>query len=94
MTQNETYRLVARRTGLAAHQLRVVFNGLFAVVAEKLAEGAKVPLGHVATCKLVHRPARRGRNPRTGEPLDIPAKRLVKISASATLKRAVNRNDT
>ena len=41
------------------------------------------------TAEAVERPARNGRNPRTGESMTIPAHKAVKISASSTLKKAV-----
>ena len=54
-----------------------------------LAKGEKVQLPGLFTAEAVERPARNGRNPRTGESMTIPAHKAVKISASSTLKKAV-----
>ena len=51
--------------------------------------GGLVQLPGLFTAEAVERPARNGRNPRTGEAMTIPAHRAVKISASSTLKKAV-----
>ncbi|MDU4678914.1 MAG: HU family DNA-binding protein, partial [Cutibacterium granulosum] len=53
------------------------------------AKGEKVQLPGLFTAEAVERPARNGRNPRTGESMTIPAHKAVKISASSTLKKAV-----
>ena len=49
--------------------------------------GEKVQLPGLFTAETVERPARNGRNPRTGESMTIPAHKAVKISASSTLKK-------
>ena len=59
-------------------------------VAEVLAEGDSVELHGFGKFEVVERNARKGRNPKTGEEIDIPAKNAVKFTAFASLKDAVN----
>ncbi|KEY36783.1 DNA-binding protein HU, partial [Cutibacterium acnes] len=64
-------------------------RALPAATPAALAKGEKVQLPGLFTAETVERPARNGRNPRTGESMTIPAHKAVKISASSTLKKAV-----
>ena len=65
-------------------------RGLDAAVLDALAKGESVPL---AGGKLVakQRPARTGRNPRTGDPVEIPTCVVVRFQAGQALKEALNR---
>jgi DNA-binding protein HU-beta len=60
-------------------------------IATALAEGDKVALPGFGTFETRSRAARIGRNPRTGEALDIPASTAPTFKAAAALKRAVGR---
>jgi len=70
------------------HVERIV-NTVFEEIIEALAKGDRVELRGFGAFSVKHRPARTGRNPRTGESMTIPAHKAVKISASSTLKKAV-----
>ena len=59
-------------------------------VAEVLAEGDSVELHGFGKFEVVERNARKGRNPKTGEAVEVPAKKAVKFSAFASLKDVVN----
>ncbi len=62
------------------------------------AEGIAQDLLRVGSCnipgigklKVVERKARKGRNPTTGEPMDIPAKKVVRLSPSSTITDRLN----
>ena len=60
-------------------------------VAASLAGGAPVALPGFGTFEVRARAARRGRNPRTGETIDIAAARLPAFKAGKALREAVNR---
>jgi DNA-binding protein HU-beta len=59
-------------------------------LAEVLAAGDSVSLTGFGSFSVAQRAARDGRNPRTGEPLRIPAAKVVKFSPGKHLKIAVN----
>jgi DNA-binding protein HU-beta len=60
-----------------------------AAVSASLKRGQRVSLVNFGTFSVSKRKARTGRNPRTGEPLKIPAARVPKFSAGKELKAAV-----
>jgi len=60
-------------------------------VTNSLAEGDQVVLVGFGTFSVKERSARTGRNPQTGEPLDIPAANIPSFKAGKALKDAVNK---
>ncbi len=62
------------------------FNGFCSVLADTLIKGNRLRLPGVGTLSVVKREARSGRNPQTGKPIQIPARRVVKFTISKTLK--------
>ena len=89
MSKSELIKAIAKKSSLTEAQTNDVVKALTNVITEALASGDKVQLPGLFTAEAVERPARNGRNPRTGEAMTIPAHRAVKISASSTLKKAV-----
>ncbi|MEA5639203.1 HU family DNA-binding protein [Cutibacterium granulosum] len=89
MTKSELIKAIAKKSSLTEAQTNDIVKALTDVITEALASGDKVQLPGLFTAEAVERPARNGRNPRTGEAMTIPAHRAVKISASSTLKKAV-----
>jgi DNA-binding protein HU-beta len=71
-----------------AHAKRLV-DILFNKVASAIADEGEVSISGLGTFYTINREARSGRNPQTGEPIDIPAKRVPKFRASAILKESV-----
>lgn len=70
----------ARAEGVSKADVKIVLDALSAEVAE-LASGAKLRFPGFGTFAAVTRPEREGRNPRTGETVHVPAKRVVKFKA-------------
>lgn len=90
MTKSELVKAIAKQAGITDAQANDAIKALTDVVTSALVDGEKVQLPGLLTAELVERPARNGRNPRTGESMTIPAHKAVKISASSTLKKAVS----
>lgn len=67
-----------------------VLEALVSVGTQALKKEESVPLTGFGNFKVVQRAARKGRNPRTGNVIDIPASVVVKFSCSKTLKDALN----
>jgi DNA-binding protein HU-beta len=91
VTRATLYNLIASRTGLKPAQVRDVIEAARGLLEDGLRKDGRVTLGDIGTAKLVHRAARLGRNPMTGEKLNIPAKTVVKFVPSAGLKRAFDK---
>jgi nucleoid DNA-binding protein len=67
-----------------------VISATLDVITGELAGGAPVRLTGFGAFKATRRTARIGRNPKTGEPVEIPASTGVKFSPGKTLKEALN----
>ena len=67
-----------------------IVDALFEAISTTLAAGEEVAIAGIGTFHVVDRNAREGRNPQTGETIQIPAKRVAKFRAGKKLKDAVN----
>ena len=90
MTKQNLVNYIAEEAGLtkadATRALDAVLNG----IVKGLQEEGKVTLTGFCTFTKQHKDARKGRNPRTGETVNIPARNAVSIKAGAKLKDAIN----
>ena len=76
-------------SGLSMVKHDTLLNCLCKVIAEELAAGGEVPLPHIGKLQVRDVAARTGRNPKTGEPVEIPAKRKAVLVAGKELKEAM-----
>jgi DNA-binding protein HU-beta len=90
MTKNDLADKVAERTGLAASQARQALEAAIDAVADELAAGGEVALAGFGKFSVSHRAARQGRNPATGETINIAASKAAKFSAASALKSRLN----
>jgi len=90
MTKNELAEQVAQRTGLATSQARQVVEATIDVVSDELAGGGEVALAGFGKFSVSQRAARQGRNPSTGQTIQIGASKAAKFSAASALKKRLN----
>lgn len=90
MNRSDTIAAIAQRSGLAPQVVDQALSALQSVVTEALVKGEKVTIPGFVAFEAVQRSAREGRNPATGEKMQIPARTAVKVSAGQALKRAVS----
>ena len=90
MNRSELIAAAAKRSGLSTDVVEQAMNALHSEITEALVSGQKVSITGFVTFETVERSAREGRNPSTGEKMQIPARTAVKISAGQALKRAVS----
>ena len=90
MTKNELGEQVAQRTGLAASQGRSAVEAALELISSELARGGEVSLAGFGKFSVSHRAARQGRNPSTGETINIAASKAAKFSAASALKKRLN----
>lgn len=87
MTKTQTIAALAEKTGLPKADVRTFMDALAAVACAEAKNGFTLPgLGKLV---LVNRKARMGRNPATGETIQIPAKTVVKFRIAKACKEAV-----
>ncbi|MFZ5870073.1 MAG: HU family DNA-binding protein [Actinomycetota bacterium] len=89
MNRNEIVDAVAARADVPRTHADAVLAAFADVVGDALAAGEKVQIPGFLTAEAVERAARTGRNPRTGETLQIAASTGVKLSPGSRLKAAV-----
>ena len=90
MTRKELVRQVAARTGMRPADADAAVKALLAGIGEALAQHGTARLAGFGTFVATDRPARTGRNPRTGAPVEVPASRGVRFRAGRALRGAVN----
>ena len=74
MTKAELVEEVARAAELTKKDSEVIVDEVFKNIIQALNQGDKIELRGFGSFRVRQRDARRGRNPKTGEPVDIPAK--------------------
>ena len=77
-------------TALAKKDVEIVINNAFNLMAKTLTDGEKITIAGFGTFDIKERAARKGRNPQTGEEIDISASKSVHFKAGKALKEAVN----
>ena len=90
MNKSELAAAVAEETGLSRKDAEAAVKAVFQTITDELKEGGKVQIVGFGTFEAVDRPAREGRNPHTGEALEIQASKAPKFKAGKALKTAVN----
>jgi DNA-binding protein HU-beta len=81
---------VAEKAGMSKKDAEKAFNAVFASVSDALANGEKVQLVGFGTFEVRERAARTGRNPQTGEEIQIAASRVPAFRAGKVLKDSVS----
>ncbi|MBP3223077.1 MAG: HU family DNA-binding protein [Actinomycetaceae bacterium] len=79
---------IAEKTGLTKADADRALGAFQDILVNSVKEGTQVKLTGFLTVERVERAARKGRNPRTGEEIQIPAGFGVKVSAGSSLKKA------
>jgi DNA-binding protein HU-beta len=88
MNKSELVAAVAARTGQTQSDVDETVKALFEVVAEAIGKGDKVTIPGWISFERTDRKARTGRNPATGETIQIPASKAAKVTAGSKLKEA------
>jgi DNA-binding protein HU-beta len=89
MTKAELIDKIASGTGLSKADASRALDATLNAVRSALKKGQKVTLVGFGTFAVVKRKSRKGRNPRTGQAITIPAAKIPKFTAGKSLKDAV-----
>ena len=90
MNKQELIQKMAAESGITQDQARAALQAFEHGVTEALVNGDTVQMVGFGTFKTAERSARTGRNPKTGEAIEIAAKTVPTFSAGKTLKDRVN----
>ncbi|WP_422759027.1 HU family DNA-binding protein [Paenarthrobacter sp. C1] len=90
INRSELVDQVAGKAGTAKTDVNKILDGLFEVFTESLSSGEKITIPGWLAVERTERAARSGRNPQTGEAIEIAAGHSVKLTAGSKLKAAVS----
>ncbi|MFW2333410.1 HU family DNA-binding protein [Ilumatobacter sp.] len=90
MTKAELIEAIADSAGVSKADAERTVTAFFDTVVAETKKGGKVAWPNFGSFSTTERSARTGRNPQTGEPVQIKASTAMKFSASSTLKSALN----
>ncbi|MBP3949875.1 HU family DNA-binding protein [Bacillus suaedae] len=89
MNKTELVQAVAERSELSKKDAGLAVNTVFEIIEETLAKGETIQLIGFGNFEVRERAARKGRNPQTGEEIDIAATKTPAFKAGKQLKEAV-----
>ncbi|HKK78435.1 MAG TPA: HU family DNA-binding protein [Phaeodactylibacter sp.] len=90
MNKGDLINKIAESANLSKAQATDALNAVLDGITDSLKDGDKVTLIGFGTFSLSHRKARSGRNPQTGETIQIAAKNVVKFKPGKEITEAVN----
>ena len=90
MSKTELVNYIAEETGLTKADASRALEAMMSGVVKGLKEEGKVTLTGFCTYTAKNKEAKMGRNPKTGEAVEIPARVAVTIKAGSKLKEALN----
>ena len=90
MNKSELVDAISDRTGVSKADADAALSAALEIIGEEVAKDNKVSITGWLTASMSHRSARTGRNPQTGEPIQIAASKGVKLAAGKKLKDMVN----
>ena len=90
MNTTELLAAIAEQTELSRKDAEKALKAFTEVVEEELKKGEKIQLVGFGTFEVSERAAREGRNPQTGETMQIAASKSPKFKAGKALKDAIN----
>lgn len=91
MTRTELIEAIAQETGSDRQQAKALLEGFTRIIEREMKNEGEVPLAGLGKFKVVKRQARTGRNPMTGESIQIPAKTVVKFTVAKVLKDSIKK---
>jgi integration host factor beta subunit len=95
MTKSVLIEKVSEKVGsLTRKQTEIVVETVFDSIKEALVSGEKIEIRGFGNFKLKNRRPRKARNPKTGEKVDVPEKRVLHFKAGKALREAMNSKTT
>lgn len=91
MNKAELVKHLAESADVTKAQAESVLNALVATVKDTVAAGNEIAITDLGKFSATERAARTGRNPKTGEDIEIPAKRAPKFNPAKSFKDLVNK---
>ncbi|MCY3998088.1 MAG: HU family DNA-binding protein [Flavobacteriaceae bacterium] len=90
MKKSELVDAIAGDAGITKSQANAALDSVFSNITSAISNGQRVTILGFGSFSKSHRPARKGRNPQTGQEIDIPAQNVARFTSSANLKKSLN----
>ncbi len=90
LTKAQLAKLLFEQIGLNKREAKDFIDTFFDLVVSQLVDGRDAKISGFGNFEVRNKPARPGRNPRTGESVTIPSRRVVTFKASGALKEKIN----
>ena len=91
MTKAELVDEIAQKADLTRKHSEVIVDAVFSSIVEALQSGDKIELRGFGSFRVRHRASRTGRNPKTGEGVLVPAKKVPYFKPGKELRELINR---
>src|SRR5712691_3370905 len=91
MTKADLIEEVSKLSSLTKKETELIVNTVFDNITDALAKGDKVELRGFGSFRIRHRNSRKGRNPKTGDSVSVPQKRVPFFKVGKRLRELVNR---
>lgn len=85
MNKNDIINAMAEKAGLSKNDAKKALDAFMDAVQEGLTKGEKISLVGFGTFEVANREARTAKNPRTGETINVPARKVVKFKVGSQL---------
>jgi DNA-binding protein HU-beta len=89
MTKSELIAQIAENAGISKSDADKAYDAVVSAILSGLKKDGNVPMTGLGTFKVIHRAARSGRNPSTGETIQIAAKNVLKFKASKSVESEI-----
>ena len=89
MTKSQTLQVLAEKSELSKKQVTALVDAMVELAYKEVKSSGQFVVPGIGKLVKVHRAARMGRNPATGEQIQIPAKTVVKFRVAKAAKEAV-----
>ena len=89
MTRKDLAAKIAEKTGQRQNDVKVVVDKVLEEISQSLSRGERVELRDFGVFKVKERKSRMGRNPKTGEAVPVPARKVVHFKVGKELKELV-----
>ena len=90
MTKFDIIRNVNEQLGFSKKDSTTIVESVFEIIKDNLAQGEKIKISGFGNFVVKKKNARRGRNPQTGEEIEITSRKVLNFKASQVLRRALN----
>ena len=94
MKKSDLVDAISAKANVSKAQAQLIVDDVFELISEGLSKGEKIDLRGFGTFSVRDSKARTGRNPQSGEPIQIPARRVPAFKPGKDLKEKVNATGT